>query len=327
MSFVILLKNINTDLHCEFNDKHIIFNDMTEASTYFGKYKGQIDKTVFKSVKFTLSGYKALQNEYKIVPYLSCLNNKSQIDCLIDLMLTNVKDSWKQLLKDRLNRKDMRNNLAKILDTKGRVLPCNPNNWLRAFHYFEIKDLKLVILAQDPYPGKDKSIKDDTGYFANGLSFSVNKELYIPKSLLVLYEDLMQEYMDDEDDFMIPNHGDLTEWAEQGVLLLNSSLTVEYGSPDSHSVFWKEFTDDIIRYISSQCDNVVFLLMGNKAKNKANLITDTNNTHKLVKTCHPAADDYIERYLFGMKPFKLINRTLEMWGKKIIEWNLKDVEI
>ena len=223
-------------------------------------------------------------------------------------MLLDVKESWKSMLKTELTKDYMLKNLNMLIESDQVILPLDPRQWLHAFHYFELKDLNVVILGQDPYPGKCNKY-----YYANGLAFSVNKGLKITKSLSNIYKDLLYEY----DDFEIPMHGNLLSWVDQGVLLLNTSLTVESGIPDSHTYMWKTMTDNIIKYISTQCKFIVFLLMGRKAENKKNLICKKND---MIVTCHPAADGFVEKNFFPVKPFKAINLSLSSHNKTSIDW-------
>ena len=123
-------------------------------------------------------------------------------------------------------------------------------------------------------------------------SVIVNKDVSISKSLEVIFRDLIHEYdINEEQEFKVPKHGSLVNWAKQGILLLNTALTVEHIKPNSHKSQWETFTNNVIKYISDNCDFLVFLLMGNNAKNISKFI---NSKHSLVKTCHPAADNYVD---------------------------------
>ena len=151
---------------------------------------------------------------------------------------------------------------------------------LNAFKYFKLQDTNVVILGQDCYIN---SIKKDGIEIpqANGLAFSVNKEHKIPPSLKNIYKEMAESI----NDFTIPNDGDLTYLAKQGVLL-NCALTVKKGSSNSYAKIWKSVTDKIIKYISDNNDNIVFILWGNFAKSKVELIN--TDKHCIIEGRHPS---------------------------------------
>jgi uracil-DNA glycosylase len=169
------------------------------------------------------------------------------------------------------------------------------------------KDVKVVIVGQDPYHGVGE---------AHGLSFSVQKGIKVPPSLQNIYKEL-------ESDLGItpPNNGDLTAWAKQGVLLLNAVLTVEKDKPASHrKLGWERLTDYIIKTLNNKNEPVVFILWGNFAKEKASLIT--NPKHLVLTSPHPSP--FSARYgFFGSKPFSKTNDFLIQNNIKPINWDLK----
>jgi uracil-DNA glycosylase len=169
------------------------------------------------------------------------------------------------------------------------------------------KDVKVVIVGQDPYHGVGE---------AHGLSFSVQKGIKVPPSLQNIYKEL-------ESDLGItpPNNGDLTAWAKQGVLLLNAVLTVEKDKPASHrKLGWERLTDYIIKTLNNKNEPVVFILWGNFAKEKASLIT--NPKHLVLTSPHPSP--FSARYgFFGSKPFSKTNAFLIQNNIKPINWDLK----
>lgn len=176
----------------------------------------------------------------------------------------------------------------------------------RAIELCPINKTKVVILGQDPYHGKNQ---------ANGLSFSVNKGIKVPPSLQNIYKELKNDLKIEP-----PNHGDLTYWAKQGVLLLNSILTVEKGKPMSHEgLGWQNVTDSIIKCINDDLDGVVFILWGKRAQEKKQLIT--NKTHLILESNHPSP--YSSYGFFGTKPFSKANNFLWLNGKETIDWKLK----
>lgn len=167
------------------------------------------------------------------------------------------------------------------------------------------QNLKVVILGQDPYHGADQ---------ANGLAFSVNIGQKIPPSLRNIFKEL-----NDDLGIPIPKHGDLTAWAKQGVLLLNSVLTVEEGKPGSHQhKGWEKFTDNIIQNISEENEGVVFMLWGNYAKSKSSFINA--NKHLILEAAHPSPLSAYQGF-FQCKHFSKTNNYLMSIGKKPIEWH------
>tara|TARA_B100000768_G_scaffold48379_1_gene47190 strand:- start:10358 stop:11047 length:690 start_codon:yes stop_codon:yes gene_type:complete len=167
------------------------------------------------------------------------------------------------------------------------------------------KDINIVIVGQDPYHGNGQ---------ANGLAFSVNKGIKIPPSLRNIFSEL-------ESDLSIPIHknGNLECWAKQGVLLLNTCLTVEESKPGSHqNIGWEEFTDAILHNIGYK-GSVVFILWGAKAHAKESIIFKENNL--IIKSAHPSPFS-ARRGFFGSKPFSRANAFLKLKGKSEINWNL-----
>ena len=169
--------------------------------------------------------------------------------------------------------------------------------------------VKVVIIGQDPYHGEGE---------AHGLSFSVNPGIKIPPSLKNIYKELNSEY-----GCYIPNNGYLKKWAEQGVLLLNTVLTVEKDKPTSHQgKGWETFTDRIIEEIDKKDDPVVFLLWGNFAKSKKALLN--NSKHLVLESPHPSP--FSARHgFFGNNHFKLVNEYLAKNGIKPIDWQIENI--
>ena len=178
-----------------------------------------------------------------------------------------------------------------------------------ALHYTAYKDVKVVILGQDPYHGPNQ---------AYGLSFSVKPGVRIPPSLVNIYKELR-----DDLGCYIPNNGTLTKWAKEGVLLLNTSLTVRAGEANSHSrIGWEIFTDHIIKLLNHREDPIVFILWGNNAIKKEAFIT--NPKHYIIKSVHPSPLS-ASRGFFGSKPFSKTNKFLESIGKKPIDWQIENI--
>lgn len=176
-----------------------------------------------------------------------------------------------------------------------------------ALHYTPYKDVKVVILGQDPYHGANQ---------AHGLSFSVKPKVNIPPSLMNIYKELNADL-----NCIIPNHGYLKKWSDQGVLLLNSVLTVRAGLAASHkNLGWENFTDQVIRLVSMKNDPVVFILWGKFAASKAPLIL--GDRHKIIQSAHPSPFS-ANRGFFGSKPFSKTNDFLRAVGKSPIDWQIE----
>jgi len=176
------------------------------------------------------------------------------------------------------------------------------------FHAFDacpFEEVKVVILGQDPYHGKNQ---------AHGLAFSVNEGVRTPPSL----HNIFKELQDDIPGTPAPANGNLDRWAKQGVLLLNATLTVRAATPASHQKKgWEEFTDEVIRKVSAGRPHVVFILWGAYAQKKEELI-DTSK-HLVLKAAHPSPYS-ADRGFFGSKPFSKANAWLEQHGETGIQW-------
>ena len=178
-------------------------------------------------------------------------------------------------------------------------------NWFKALELTPFEQVKVVLIGQDPYHNPRQAM---------GLSFSVNKGVDLPPSLVNIYEEIKREY-----GFEMPNHGDLTKWAKQGVLLLNSILTVSANRPLSHQHFgWQNFTDQVVKLLQ-QKQFVVYLLLGKYAQSYQTKITNKN--HLILKTSHPSPlSNY--RGFSGSGIFKKTNDALKAQKLKPINWYL-----
>ena len=181
------------------------------------------------------------------------------------------------------------------------------NMIFKAFSFFNIKDTKVVILGQDPYHTPKKAM---------GLSFSVPEGESIPPSLRNIYKELENNNYKISD----PKNGDLTKWAKNGVLLLNSSLTVLEKSPNCHQKIWMDFTDKIIEYISNNTENVVFMLWGGFAKSKKKFII--KDKHLILEATHPSPLSANRGGWFNKQLFKKTNIYLKSCDREEIDWNL-----
>ena len=221
-----------------------------------------------------------------------------------------LKNDWAGLLNDEFN-KEYYQTLRNFLTNEYKTKTIYPDKYdiFNALHFTSYKDIKVVILGQDPYHGPGQ---------AHGLSFSVNPGIKIPPSLLNIYKELNSDL-----GCYIPNNGYLKKWADQGVLLLNTSLTVRAGEANSHkSIGWEIFTDRIISLVNEKEDPVVFLLWGNNAIKKKNLIT--NKKHLILTSAHPSPLS-ASRGFFGSKPFSKINNFLISVNKKPIDWQIENI--
>jgi uracil-DNA glycosylase len=224
-------------------------------------------------------------------------------------MAVDLEPSWLAVLQDEFEKDYMlklRQLLKEEKDAGHKVYP-KGSDIFNAFNHTPLSNLKAVILGQDPYHGPNQAF---------GLSFAVQKGVTVPPSLKNIYKELKT----DIPGFEIPNHGDLTKWADQGVLLLNATLTVQAGKPGSHQKRgWEIFTDTVIRTISEQKEGVVFLLWGKFAQAKTELI-DTQK-HHVLKAAHPSPYS-ADNGFFGCHHFSKTNEILKDAGKKVIDWQI-----
>ena len=176
-----------------------------------------------------------------------------------------------------------------------------------AFRTTEFGNVKVVILGQDPYHGAGQ---------AHGLAFSVQPEIAVPPSLVNIYKELAT----DIEGFQIPQHGYLQHWAEQGVLLLNTVLTVRAGAAHSHATFgWEVFTDEVIRQLDKECEHLVFMLWGSHAQKKGAFID--RKRHLVLTAPHPSPLSAY-RGFFGCKHFSQANAYLQAHGLEPIDWQV-----
>jgi len=224
-------------------------------------------------------------------------------------MPLNLEESWKVVLKAEFEKEYMQKLLAFLQTQLEQNRLIYPENSLifNAFSHTPFHKVKIVILGQDPYHGVNQ---------AHGLSFSVQKGVPIPPSLQNIFKELQAEYKD----FQFPQHGDLSSWADQGVLLLNASLTVEASKAGSHqNQGWEKFTDRVIQTLSEQRTGIVFLLWGKYAQAKAGLIDQ--NKHLVLMAAHPSPFSAFNGF-FGCNHFIKTNEYLEKNGEKGIDWKL-----
>lgn len=220
-----------------------------------------------------------------------------------------VDASWKYALSDFLLGEKMDALKAFLLEEKQANKVIYPPSGLifNALNTTPLEQVKVVILGQDPYHGPNQ---------AHGLSFSVQRGVALPPSLRNIFHELHTDLGLD-----IPKHGDLTRWAEQGVLLLNSVLTVEAAQPTSHQKRgWEEFTDHVIDVLNEQREHIVFILWGAYAQRKGQRIDP--NKHLILKAAHPSPLAANRGGFFGCKVFSKTNNYLKQHGIEPIDWQL-----
>ena len=224
-------------------------------------------------------------------------------------MSVKIDESWKKLLKSEFNSEYFKK-LISFIKEEYSVFRCYPkgSEIFNAFDCCPINKLKVVVIGQDPYHGTNQ---------ANGLCFSVNKGISHPPSLINIFKEIEGDL-----NFKFENsNGDLSKWANQGVMLLNATLTVREGLAGSHqNKGWEIFTDKVIEIISNETNNTVFLLWGSFAKKKRKLIDVSK--HKILESGHPSPLSANRGYWFGNKHFSKCNEYLDSYGKKKIDWSL-----
>lgn len=224
--------------------------------------------------------------------------------------LVNIGNDWDAVLAEEF-QKEYYLKLRAFLKSEYSKHKIYPDMYdiFNALRWTSCADTKVVILGQDPYHEEGQ---------AHGLAFSVQRGVKIPPSLLNMYKELQNEL-----GLYIPNNGYLEKWARQGVLLLNSSLTVRSGLANSHrNKGWEIFTDRIISCLNDREDPVIFMLWGNNAKEKMQVIT--NPQHKILTAPHPSPLS-ASRGFFGCGHFKTANRMLEKMGKEPIDWQIENI--
>lgn len=222
--------------------------------------------------------------------------------------MVNIGNDWDIVLKEEFE-KDYYQKLRVFLKDEYANQTIYPNMYdiYNALRYCAREDVKVVILGQDPYHGAGQ---------AHGLCFSVQKGITPPPSLKNIYKELQADL-----GCSIPNHGELTKWAKQGVLMLNTALTVREGKPNSHAnKGWEILTDRIISMVNEKKDPVVFLLWGRNAQNKEKLIT--NKHHLILKSAHPSPLSAYNGF-FGCKHFSKCNAFLKEHNLAEIDWQIE----
>lgn len=224
--------------------------------------------------------------------------------------MAGINGDWEEALKGEFSKPYYKELYQKVNEEYQRHQIFPPaGEVFSAFHLTPLKDVKVVILGQDPYHNVGQ---------AHGLCFSVKKGVEIPPSLVNIYKELQ-----DDLGCYIPDHGYLTKWAEQGVLMLNTVLTVRAHEANSHrGLGWEEFTDAAIRVLDIQERPIVFILWGKPAQNKKKMLHNPN--HLILEAPHPSPlSSY--RGFFGSKPFSQTNAFLEAKGLAPVDWQIENI--
>ena len=223
-------------------------------------------------------------------------------------MEINLQSDWKEHLHEEFKKTYFKNLMAFVDEEYSHfpdaIFP-KKEDVFNAFNVCALSNVRVVILGQDPYP---------TRGHAHGLSFSVQEEVKpFPKSLKNIFKELERDLA-----IPFPENGNLLRWANQGVLLLNATLTVREGKPESHAnKGWEKFTDFVLQKLMSERRNVVYLLWGSKAQSKADFINSNDNL--VLKAPHPSPLS-AHRGFFGCKHFSLANEYLKETGGEVIQW-------
>ncbi len=224
--------------------------------------------------------------------------------------MKELKNSWQNLLEEEFS-KEYYQNLRRFLKNEYAANKIHPDEQdiFNALQYTDYRDVKVVILGQDPYHGPDQ---------AHGLSFSVKPGVKPPPSLMNIFKELH-----DDLGCSIPNNGYLKKWADQGVLLLNTVLTVREGRANSHKgIGWEQFTDRIISILSDRKDPMVFILWGKNAQSKLSILT--NPEHMIIQSAHPSPLSARSGF-FSSKPFSRANNFLASLGKEPVDWQIENI--
>lgn len=222
-----------------------------------------------------------------------------------------IKKNWYEKLQNEFESKEYQN-LEQWLNNEyaTKTVYPKPENVFNALNLVKFQDVKVVIIGQDPYHNPNQ---------AHGLSFSVEKDIAIPPSLQNIFKELKTDL-----GCYIPNNGNLTKWAKQGVLLLNSVLTVEQNKPNSHKGRgWERITTKIVNLLNDRDDPVIFLLWGGNAKALGKNIN--TNKHYVLTAVHPSPMSANQGGWFGCKHFSKCNEILKSLGKEPIDWQIENI--
>ncbi len=225
----------------------------------------------------------------------------------------HLPDAWKKIIENHMNPDDF-NRLNQTITQRYQTEEVYPpvDQLFSALSHVSPDQVRVVILGQDPYHGTGE---------ANGLAFSVSGTTPIPPSLRNIFKELQADI-----DAPPPLNGDLSSWSEQGVLLLNTALTVRKDCAGSHSKLgWHTFTDTLIQYLAQNAPPKIFVLWGKHAQEKASIIENAPIKHLCIQSAHPSPLSASRGFL-GSRPFSRINEQLIAWGYPPIDWKLPSQE-
>ena len=226
-------------------------------------------------------------------------------------MLPPIPASWRRQVGNEAEKEYFRR-LEEFVARERREFEVYPEeeDTFRALELTPLRKVNVLLLGQDPYPGPNQ---------AHGLCFSVKPGVAVPASLRNIFKELKS----DIPGFRVPNNGYLASWAEQGILMLNTVLTVRAGRIGSHrGKGWETFTDAVIERVNKKKDTVVFVLWGRDAQSKAAKIDESH--HRIIRGAHPSPLSARNGF-FGTRPFSAVNRALKKAGKPEIDWQIPDV--
>ncbi|HIT90764.1 MAG TPA: uracil-DNA glycosylase [Candidatus Merdenecus merdavium] len=224
--------------------------------------------------------------------------------------MAEISNDWLEVLKDEFKKPYYRELHKKVMEEyHSHLIFPKADDLFNAFHLTPLKDVKVVILGQDPYHGNGQ---------AHGLCFSVKPEVSTPPSLVNIYKELQEDL-----GCYIPNHGYLIKWAKQGVLMLNTVLTVRAHQANSHrGIGWEQFTDAVIKGLNQQDRPIVFLLWGSPAQKKKTMLS--NPKHLILEAPHPSPLAAY-RGFFGCKHFSKTNEFLKDHNLDPIDWQIENI--
>lgn len=227
---------------------------------------------------------------------------------VMEIVKTNTPSGWKEVFDSSYDELEQISEIiTEIERSEGPYVPLK-RDLFKAFELTPLNKVKIVVVGQDPY----HTILNSGFPVAQGLSFSVPPEAPLPSSLQNIFKELKLEYPD----FCQPRNGDLTSWAEQGVFLLNASLTTQPGKPGAHGIVWMPFIMNVIKAISEKRPNTVFLLWGKQAQKIQQFIS---NKPVILESVHPSGLS-ANRGFFGNNHFQLANKALVEKGESPINW-------
>ncbi len=230
-----------------------------------------------------------------------------------------IKPYWQKIINEEKQKDYFCQMMAEIEQQKSQNITIFPEQDVifSAFEYQDLPDIKVVVLGQDPYHGVGTNLLGNEIPQAHGLAFSVQEGVKTPPSLVNIFKELVT----DIENFSVPNHGNLTAWAKQGVLLLNTVLTVQQGQAHSHAKLgWEEFTNVIIEQINQHNNGCVFILWGAHAQKKAGQKgCNIDNKHHILVGPHPSPLS-VYRGFWGCKHFSKTNTWLKDNNKQPINW-------